>query len=80
MDHCPDLLDAAPRISCPVLYIVGEDEPEDLYPVGAFADRCPGRVEAVRLAGCGHYYAGCEARVAGIVANWIADLDRENNI
>ncbi len=80
LDHCPDLLDAAPRIRCPVLYVVGEEEPEDLYPVAAFAERCPAPVQTVRLAGCGHYYAGFETEVAGIVTDWLNQLDRENYI
>jgi pimeloyl-ACP methyl ester carboxylesterase len=74
LDRCPDILEAAPRITCPVLYVVGEDEPEELYPVTEFADRCPGRVDTVRLDDCDHYYRGAEGRVAALVAEWLADV------
>ena len=73
LEHCPDLLDAAPAIDCPVLYVVGEHEPEDLYPATAFAERCAGPVDVVRLDGCGHYYTRCENRVAAIVSDWLRD-------
>ncbi|MDH3499496.1 MAG: lysophospholipase [Acidimicrobiia bacterium] len=80
LDHCPDLLDAAPAITCPVLYIVGDEEPEDLYPVAAFDEACPGPVDTFRIAGCGHYYTGCEDAVAHKVREWLGDTlrDREN--
>ncbi len=71
LDRCPDLLWAAEQITCPVLYIAGADEPEDLYPVAGFAERCRGPVETVRLPGCGHYYRGFETVVAHLVADWL---------
>jgi pimeloyl-ACP methyl ester carboxylesterase len=70
-DHTPDILDAAPRITCPVLYIVGETEPEARYPITAFAERCAGPVTTLRLQGCGHFYTGFEEKVSGIVADWL---------
>ena len=76
LDNTPDILEAAPRITCPVLYLVGETEPEARYPITAFAERCAGPVKALRLAGCGHFYTGFEAQVAAIVADWLDDLPR----
>jgi pimeloyl-ACP methyl ester carboxylesterase len=75
-ENTPDILDAAPRITCPVLYIVGETEPEARYPITAFAERCAGPVKTLRLAGCGHFYTGFEAQVAAIVADWLDALPR----
>ena len=74
LDHCPDILDAAPHITCPVLYVVGESEPEELYPVTEFAARCSGSVTTVRLEECDHYYRGAESRVSALVRDWLADV------
>ena len=73
-DNTPDILEAAPKITCPVLYIVGETEPEARYPITAFADRCAGPVETLRIQGCGHFCTGFEERVAGIVGDWLDSL------
>jgi len=70
--NCPDILELAPRIRCPVLYIRGDEEPRELYPAEEFQRRCAGpcTVEIVRR--CGHFYVGREAAVADIVCRWLA--------
>jgi hypothetical protein len=57
-----------------VLYIVGETEPEARYPITAFAQRCAGPVQTLRMTGCSHFYTGFEAQVAAIVADWLDGL------
>ena len=48
LENCPDLLEAAARIRCPVRYVRGEREPRELYPAEAFAERATGPC-AVRI-------------------------------
>jgi pimeloyl-ACP methyl ester carboxylesterase len=69
--NCPDLLEQAPRIQCPVLFVRGEEEPEEVYPAHAFVERCAGPAEAVVLSGCDHFYTGAEDRVAALVSEWL---------
>src|SRR5882762_10069703 len=38
--NCPDILELAPRVPCPVLYLRGDQEPRDLYPAEEFRRRC----------------------------------------
>ncbi len=69
--NCPELLDQAPRIRCPVLSVRGDQEPEDLYPARGFVERCAGPAEAVVLDGCDHFYAGAEPRLSTLVTAWL---------
>lgn len=73
MANAPDILELAPEVACPTLYVRGAGEPPDLYPAEAFAERAAGRVD-VRLLDCDHWYNGLEATVGELVADW---LDRE---
>jgi pimeloyl-ACP methyl ester carboxylesterase len=70
---CPDILELAPQIGCPVLYVRGSQEPRDLYPAEEFAKRAGGpcRVEIVRDSG--HFYVGHEETVAGLVSSWLKE-------
>ena len=43
--NCPDILELAPRIACPTLYVRGDKEPRDLYPAEEFARRAKGACE-----------------------------------
>lgn len=69
--HCPDLLEQAPRIRCPVLFVRGEAEPEDVYPARAFVELCAGPAQAVVLPQCDHFYVGAEDRVSALVTDWL---------
>ena len=75
MANAPDVLELAPRIACPTLYLRGAEEPEDLYPAEAFAERAAGPVDVRVLADCDHFYTGAEARVGELVAKWLAVAD-----
>ncbi|MDQ5847697.1 MAG: alpha/beta hydrolase [Pseudomonadota bacterium] len=68
---CPDTLELAPRIGCPVLYLRGEREPRDLYPAEEFQRRCPGRCAVEIVADCDHFYVDREAAVSKIVCSWL---------
>lgn len=72
--HAPDLLELAPAVACPVLYVVGSQEPPELYPAAEFARRAKGKVDVVTLEGCGHYYVGFESTVTELVCRWVDGL------
>jgi pimeloyl-ACP methyl ester carboxylesterase len=67
----PDILELAPQVRCPVLYVRGDQEPRDLYPAEDFRDRCGGPCTVVDVPRCGHFYAGREAEVTEIVCRWL---------
>lgn len=73
LDNVPDILEAAPLIRCPTLYVRGDEEPPELYPAEEFARLSPAPVDVEIVAGCGHYYLGKEDEVAAIVAGWLSD-------
>ena len=70
---CPDILELAPRIRCPVLYVRGDKEPRELYPAEEFARRCGGPCTVEIVPDCDHFYVGRETAVAEIVCRWLAD-------
>ncbi len=68
--NCPDLLEQAPRIRCPVLFVRGDQEPEEVYPAHSFVERCAGPAEVVVMSDCDHFYNGREERLALLVTEW----------
>lgn len=69
--HCPDLLEQTPRIRCPVLFVRGDREPEDVYPASAFVQRCAGPAQVAVLEDCDHFYVGAEDRLCTVVVDWL---------
>jgi pimeloyl-ACP methyl ester carboxylesterase len=69
--NCPDVLDLAPKIRCPVLYLRGDKEPRDLYPAEEFARRCGAECTVEIVPDCDHFYVGREAAVVAVVTNWL---------
>jgi pimeloyl-ACP methyl ester carboxylesterase len=74
LEHCPELLEAAPRITCPVLYVRGDQEPRELYPAEAFAQRAAGACTVRIVPRCDHFYRGREAAVTEAVTDWLANI------
>jgi pimeloyl-ACP methyl ester carboxylesterase len=70
-ENLPRLLDLAPGIQCPVLFLVGEEEDRDLYPARQFAGEVTGAAEVAVIPGADHFYAGHEDEVDRIVACWM---------
>jgi pimeloyl-ACP methyl ester carboxylesterase len=62
--NCPDILELAPKISCPTLYLRGDRELRDLYPAEEFARRAKGTCEVQIVPDCDHFYVGREEQVA----------------
>ena len=69
--NLPALLDNAPRITCPVLYIRGDQEDREMYPAERFAELAGGPVDVRILEDCDHFYAGHEREVGMLVAEWL---------
>jgi pimeloyl-ACP methyl ester carboxylesterase len=69
LQNCPDILELAPKIRCPVLYIRGDKEPRDLYPAEEFAKKTNCTVKIVP--DCDHFYNGREEAVANLVREFL---------
>lgn len=72
--NTPVLLDAAPAIGCPVLFIRGNEENPERYPAEAFARAAGGPVDVHIIENCNHFYQGHEDQVGELVADWLAGL------
>lgn len=73
--NVPDTLELAPRITCPVLFIRGDQEPRHVYPAEDFKEACAGPVEVRIIDDCGHFYSGREEVISDTVSGWLAGLD-----
>ena len=74
MTTMPEVVDLAPRITCPVLYIRGDQEVRDAYPAEEYAERAGGPCTVEIIPNCDHFYNGCEQVVTDIVSSWLADV------
>jgi pimeloyl-ACP methyl ester carboxylesterase len=71
---CPDILELAPHVSCPALYLRGDKEPRDLYPAEEFARRAKGACEVQVVPDCDHFYNGREEEIAQRVTRWLGHV------
>jgi pimeloyl-ACP methyl ester carboxylesterase len=69
--NCPDILELAPRIACPTLYLRGDKELRDLYPAEEFARRAKGACEVQVVPDCDHFYVGRENEIVNRVNTFI---------
>jgi pimeloyl-ACP methyl ester carboxylesterase len=72
LTEMPDVLELAPRITCPVLYVRGDQEPARNYPAEEFQRRAGGTCDVAIVPNCDHFYVGSEAEVAELVASYLA--------
>lgn len=72
--NLPRLLDLAPRIRCPVLFVRGGTEDRDLYPAERFAQAAPAAVDVSIVPGADHFYAGRTEQVGSLVAQWLSSV------
>jgi len=72
LTELPDIVELAPRIACPVLFLRGDEEPADLYPAEAFQRRAAGPCTVEIVRDCDHFYVGREEAVAERIAAWLA--------
>jgi len=71
LTNAPDLLENAKKITCPVLFIRGDQEPKENYPAEEFAKHCPGNCEVAIVPNCDHFYVGAEDKVSRVVTDWL---------
>jgi pimeloyl-ACP methyl ester carboxylesterase len=76
LTECPDTLELAPKISCPVLYVRGDREPHDLYPAEEFKRRAGGACTVAIVDDCDHFYVGREDAVTHLVCSWLVNARR----
>jgi pimeloyl-ACP methyl ester carboxylesterase len=69
--NMPDMLEWAPQITCPALFVRGDEEPASIYPAEEFQKRTKGACEVEIIKNCGHFYVGCEDKVTDVVAKWL---------
>lgn len=67
----PSTVDTAPQITCPVLYIRGDEELRDSYPAEDFAAKAGGPVDVEIVPNCDHFYKGREDAIIDLVAPWM---------
>lgn len=67
----PDVLELAPAIRCPTLFIRGDQEDPDTYPGQAFQRRAGGPCDVEIVANCDHFYVGREDAICEIVQHWL---------
>lgn len=72
MTEAPDVLELAPRVSCPTLFIRGDEENPDNYPAERFKERSGGPCGVEIVKNCNHFYVGREAVVSELVSRWLA--------
>lgn len=70
--NTPQILDLATTISCPTLYLRGDQEDPELYPAEQFAEKSPASVDVRVLDDCDHFYTGREGVVGPLVAQWLS--------
>lgn len=71
LTEMPDMLELASKITCPVLYIRGDQENPETYPAEAFAARAGGKCDVEIVHKCDHFYRGREDAVTELVAGWL---------
>jgi pimeloyl-ACP methyl ester carboxylesterase len=72
LTETPDVLELAPQVKCPVLYIRGDKEPREQYPAEEFAKRAGGPCNVEIVPDCDHFYNGREDAVTRAVTSWLA--------
>ena len=71
LTETPDVLELAPKISCPTLFIRGDREAREQYPAEAFQSRSNGPCTVEIVADCDHFYTGREQAVQSLVCDWL---------
>jgi len=72
LTETPDVLELAPKIKCPTLYVRGDREPRENYPAEDFQARAGGPCDVEIVPDCDHFYNGREGAIQAIVSSWLA--------
>ena len=70
----PAIVELAAAVTCPSLFVRGDQESAEIYPAEAFAARASGPSDVVVVSDCDHFYVGREHAVTDIVGSWLDDL------
>jgi len=70
--NMPDMLEWAPKISCPALFVRGDQEPAAIYPAEDFQKKVSGPCDVEIIEDCDHFYVGREDETAKVVTSWLA--------
>ncbi len=71
LTRMPDILTLAPRITCPVLYIRGDQESAENYPAEKFQAVAAGPCDVDIVPNCDHFYKGREDAIIARVTAWL---------
>jgi pimeloyl-ACP methyl ester carboxylesterase len=71
LDDCPDIIELAPQVRCPVLFLRGDREAGHIYPGEAFVARAGGPAEFALVPDCDHFYRTREQTAVGLIADWL---------
>ncbi len=74
LTETPDVLELAPNIKCPTLYVRGDQEPRENYPAEDFQARAGGPCDVEIVPGCDHFYNGREEAIQRLVSSWLAKV------
>ena len=74
LTRTPDVLELAPGVMCPSLFIRGDQEPRDAYPAEEFKARAGGPCTVEIVPNCDHFYSSREDAVQGAVSSWLGKL------
>lgn len=74
ISNMPDIIANARHITCPVLYVRGDQEVPSLYPAEEFKEAAAGPCDISIVPDCDHYYKGRSDAVTSVVANWLQTL------
>ena len=70
MTEMPDVLELAPTIRCPTLFIRGDEE-SPKPPAERFKERAGGPCDVEIVPNCNHFYVGREAAICKVVSGWL---------
>jgi len=71
LTETPDVLELAPKVKCPSLFVRGDQEPREGYPAEEFRARSGGPCTVEIVSNCDHFYNGREEAVGALVASWL---------
>src|SRR5438270_12715521 len=67
MTEMPDVLELAPAIRCPTLFIRGDEESPETYPAEQFKERAGGPCDVEIVPNCNHFAVGGGAAICELV-------------
>jgi pimeloyl-ACP methyl ester carboxylesterase len=71
MTQMPDILELAPSVRCPVLFIRGDEEEPSLIVAEEFQARASTDCSVEIIPDCDHFYVGREDEVCRIISSWL---------